>query len=315
MQACRELNGVIPVVQTPLNADGSIDSVGIGRLIDFLVDAGVGGFWTLGTNSEDMNLTFAKRLEAARALTKANRGRRPLVLGSGFFCMDEIFAFMDATRELDFDAYHVMPYHPLLGLDGMEKFYRDIAEYAPKPLWMYTSANWCRAFPPEFFSKLKSCPNIAGIKFSSNRTTDLLYVSGLGEERFQVITAVATQFIIALSIGFAASTTSLAGPLPEPLIQIYELYRAGLHDEALRAQRRLNAFLLRMPKRARAWNFLPAAEEKYILSVRGICKPYVTSYYTPLNETEQVQVLEALREFDYLKPVALDVFSDQDAAR
>jgi dihydrodipicolinate synthase/N-acetylneuraminate lyase len=300
MHACREMKGVIPVVQTPLNEDGSIDQAGQTRLIDFLVDAGVGGFWTLGTNSEDMNLTFAKRLEVARTLTKANRGRLPLVLGSGFYCMDDIFAFMDQTRDLDFDAYHVMPYHPLLGLDGMEKFYRDVANYASKPLWMYTSANWCRAFPPEFYGKLKSHPNIAGVKFSTNRTTDLLAVSGLAEEGFQVITAVAKQFIMSLSIGMAASTTSVAGALPEPLIEIYELYLAGRHKEALAAQRRLNAFLVRMPKRPQAWNFLPAAEEKYILSLRGICKPYVTSYYTPLNAEEQAQVCEALEEFGYL---------------
>src|SRR3990170_5904334 len=103
MKACRELKGVIPVVQTPLNADGSIDHAGQARLIEFLVNVGVGGFWTLGTNSEDMSLTFAKRLEAARTLTKTNRGRLPLVLGSGFFCMDDIRAFMDATRHLEFD--------------------------------------------------------------------------------------------------------------------------------------------------------------------------------------------------------------------
>jgi 4-hydroxy-tetrahydrodipicolinate synthase len=303
MRACRELKGVIPVVQTPLNADGSIDHAGQARLIDFLVDAGVGGFWTLGTNSEDMNLTFAKRLEAAETLTKANRGRLPLVLGSGFFCMDDIRAFMDASRHLEFDAYHVMPYHPLLGLDGMEKFYRDLADYAPKPLWMYTSANWCRSFPPEFYAKLKGHPNIAGVKFSNSRTTDLMTVSGYAEKGFQVITAVAKQFVISLSIGFAASTTSFAGALPEPLIEIYKLYQTGRHDEALAAQRRLNAFFSRMPKRPQAWNFVPAAEEKYILSLRGICQPHVSSYYTPLDEAEQAQVRAALDEFGYLKHV------------
>src|SRR3990170_5155703 len=236
MKACRELKGVIPVVQTPLKADGSIDHAGQARLINFLVDSGVGGFWTLGTNSEDMNLTFAKRLEAAETLTKTNRGRLPLVLGSGFFCIDDIRAFMDATRDLEFDAYHVMPYHPLLGLDGMEKFYRELADYAPKPLWMYTSANWCRAFPPDFYAKLKSHPNIAGVKFSNSRTTDLMTVSGYAEKGFQVITAVAKQFVMSLSIGFAASTTSVAGALPEPLIEIYELYSAGRHAGALAAQ-------------------------------------------------------------------------------
>ena len=177
MQKSRELKGVIPVVQTPVHEDGSIDTEAIGRLIRFLTDAGVGGFWVLGTGSEDMNLTFEKRLAVARAITKANAGKLPLVLGAGFFCMDDILAFMDATKELEFDAYHVMPYHPVMGLDGVEKFYRHIADYAPKPLWMYTSGNWCRYFPPEFVGRLKGHPNIAGIKFSSSRTTDQINVS------------------------------------------------------------------------------------------------------------------------------------------
>jgi dihydrodipicolinate synthase/N-acetylneuraminate lyase len=300
MQACRELKGVIPVVQTPFHSDGSIDQEGLVRLVEFLVDAGVGGLWVLGTNSEDMNLSFAKRLEVARTVTKTNRGRLPLVLGSGFFCMDDILAFMDAARGLEFDAYHVMPYHPLMGLDGIEKFYRDIADHAAKPLWMYTSANWCRPFPPEFYGRLKDHSNIAGVKFSTSRTTDLIEVANLAERDFQVVTAIAKQLLMTLSIGIAGSTSSLAGALPEPLIEIYQLYKAGRHDAALAAQRRLNAFLSRMPKRPRSWNFLPAAEEKYILSLRGICCPYMSSYYTALNEEEQAQVRAALAEFGYL---------------
>jgi 4-hydroxy-tetrahydrodipicolinate synthase len=301
MQACRQLKGVIPVVQTPVHRDGAVDTEGLTRLIEFLNGTGVGGYWALGTGSEDMNLSFEKRLTVARTITKANAGRLPLILGSSFFAMDDILAFMDATKNLEFDAYHVMPYHPLLGLDGMEKFYKDIADRAPKPLWMYTSANWCRAFPPEFFEKLKSHKNIAGVKFSSSRTTDQIKVIGLAEKDFQVITAVASQFIMVLGVGVAASTTSQAGALPEPLLEIYNLYQQGRRDEALVAQRKFNDFQGRMPKRAKAWNFLTGADEKYILSLRGICQPYMTSYYTELNEEEQAQVRKALDEFGYLK--------------
>ena len=300
MMACRQLKGVIPVVQTPIHRDGSIDTEGLKRLIAFLVGKRVGGFWALGTGSEDMNLSFEKRLTVARIITEANAGRLPLILGSGFFAMDDILAFMNATKELNFDAYHVMPYHPLMGLDGMEKFYRDIADRAPKPLWMYTSANWCRAFPPEFIEKLKGHPNIAGVKYSTSRTTDQIKVIGLAERNFQVITAVASQFIMVLSVGVAASTTSQAGALPEPLIEIYNLYQEGKREEALAAQRKFNEFLSRMPKRAKAWNFLTGADEKYILSLRGICQPFMTSYYTELTDDEQAQVRKALQEFGYL---------------
>ncbi len=301
MQNTRQLKGVIPVVQTPVHADGSIDTDAIGRHIRFLTDAGVGGFWVLGTGSEDMNLTFEKRLTVARAITEANAGKLPLVLGAGFFCMEDSLAFMDATKDLEFDAYHVMPYHPVMGLDGVEKFYRDLADYAPKPLWMYTSGNWCRYFPPEFVGRLKGHPNIAGIKFSSSRTTDQLNVIGMAERDFQVITAVASQFVMVLSVGVAGSTTSWAGALPEPLIEIYDLFKSGKQEEAIAAQHRFNSFQSRIPKRAKEWNFLTGAHEKYVLSLRGICKPHMTSYYTELDEQEQAQMRAALEEGGYIQ--------------
>ena len=74
MKASRELRGVIPVVQTPLHEDGSIDVEAQARLINYLVDKGVGDFWALGTGSEDINLSFEKRLTAAKAVAKANAG-------------------------------------------------------------------------------------------------------------------------------------------------------------------------------------------------------------------------------------------------
>ncbi len=299
MQKCRELKGVIPVVQTPVREDGSIDTDALARLTGYLAGKGVGGYWALGTGSEDMNLSFEKRLTVARAITSANAGRLPLLLGASFFAMDDIFAFMDETAELEFDAYHVMPYHPVMGLDGVEKFYRDAADHASKPVWMYTSGNWCRYFPPEFVARLKDHPNIVGMKYSSSRTTDQIKVIGMAEPDFQVITAVATQFVMVLSVGVAASTTSWGGALPEPLLEIYELFRAGKQEEAIAAQHRFNAFMSRMPKRAKEWNFLTGAHEKYILSLRGICKPCMTSYYTELDEAEQAQMRAALEEFGY----------------
>lgn len=300
----RKIKGVVPVVQTPINADGSVDVPAQKKLIEYLIAKDVAGFWCLGTGSEDMNLSFDKRLTAARAVCEANAGRKPLVLGCGFFALDDMMNFIDATRNLEFDSYHLMPYHPLLSLDRMEWMYRHVADYAPKPLWMYTSANWCRAFTPDFVAKLKNHPNIAGIKFSSSNTVDQLKVLGMVEPNFQVITAVANQWYAALAMGSRAGTTSLAGPLPEPLQEIYTLFVSGDHDGALAKQRVLMKFLGMMPKGSKGDNFLTGAEEKYMLSLRGICQPHMTGYYRPLTEAEQAQVRQALEECGYMKYIA-----------
>ncbi len=296
----RPLNGVIPVVQTPINADGSIDEESLRRHVDFLCGLDTGGFWGLGTGGEDMNLTFEKRLQVARVLTEANAGRKPLILGAGFYALEEIFEFMDAVEDLEFDAYHVMPYHPLLSLDRLDWFYRQIADRAPKPLWLYYSSNWSRRVTPAFVGNLRDHPNIAGVKYSIKDTVEQLKVIAFDDPGFQVITAIVGQFFAVLSMGVRASTTSMAGALPEPLIEIYDLFRAGKHEEARQAQLRFNAFCDALPKTLKADNFLGAAEEKYMLSLRGLMKPYTTSYYRDANEAEQAQIRKALEDFHML---------------
>ncbi len=303
---CRLLEGVVPVLETTLTADGAIDEAAQARLVEFLIDAGAAGFWALGTGSEDMNLSFDKRLTAARAVAGANGGRVPLIMGAGFYCLDDILAFIDATADLEFDAYHVMPYHPLLSLGRLDWFYRHIADHAPKPLWLYTSGNWARSITPAFVAGLKDHPNIAGIKFSSSNAPDQIKVIGLAEPGFQVITAVVKQFYACLCMGSAAGTTSIASAVPEAVIEIYELFKAGRHEEALAAQHALIAFLDRWPRTIKQDNFLGAAEEKYILSLRGVCDEYVTSYYRTLDDGEKAAMRAALKDFGKVPGLALD---------
>jgi 4-hydroxy-tetrahydrodipicolinate synthase len=136
--------GVIPVLTTPILKDGQIDTQSLRRLIELLITKEVGGLWVLGTGSEDMNLTFKKRIEVAEIVAETNAGRIPIIVGAGFFAMEDTLTFIKEIQVLDIDAIHVMPYHPLLSLDRMDWYYRHIADNCSKPLWMYTSANWAR---------------------------------------------------------------------------------------------------------------------------------------------------------------------------
>ncbi|MEW5725209.1 MAG: dihydrodipicolinate synthase family protein [Thermodesulfobacteriota bacterium] len=296
----RPIRGVVPVLLTPFTPEEKIDEAALRRLVEFLNTKEIGGLWVLGTGSEDMNLTFAKRLEVARIAAEANRGRTPLVLGAGFFALEDILDFIRETRDLEFDAYHVMPYHPLLSLDRLDWFYRHIADHCPKPLWLYTSANWARPITPEFVAGLKDHPNIAGVKFSTRDTLAQAKVIALAEEGFQVITAVASQFYPCLCLGSQAHTSSLASCLPESMIPIYQSFLKGDHAGALARQRKLNAFLEVMGRNTKKDNFLQAADEKYILHLRGLSEPYVSSYYRPTDEGERERLRRALDDFDLI---------------
>ena len=137
--------------------------------------------------------------------------------------------------------------------------------------------------------------NICGIKFSSSNTVDQLKVINLQSQNFQVITAVANQFFAALSMGSKAGTTSMAGALPEPLTELYEYFVNGEIDTARSCQIKFQSFTSLLPKKSKTDNFLTAAEEKFILSLRGVCERYTTDYYRDLDDRNAVRLNKLLQ--------------------
>ena len=147
---------------------------------------------------------------------------------------------------------------------------------------------------------MKQHPNIAGIKYSNKDAVNVTGVAALADDQFQVITAVASQLYACLCMGSKAHTSSVGSPLPDQLIHVYNLFESGNMKEALGAQHVLNDILKDISTGAKADNFLTAAEEKYILSLRGICKEHTTSYYRELNESEKAKIKKAIEKHNLL---------------
>jgi len=70
-----KITGILPVVVTPMHENGDLDLGGLEKLLQYLMEKEIGGFWVLGTSSEDMNLTFEKRLTVARRTAEPSRSR------------------------------------------------------------------------------------------------------------------------------------------------------------------------------------------------------------------------------------------------
>ena len=282
----RNIRGVVPVLLTPLNELGEVDEPALICLVDYLNEKPIGGFWVLGTGAEDMSLTYEQRLQVARTVSKANAGKSPLILGAGFFSMQESLNFMDDTTSLDIDAYHAMPYHPLLSLKQIEGWYKSLADHASKPLWLYTSGNWARFIPPDFVLMMKNYPNIAGVKYS---TSNAVHTE-------KVMTAVVRTFYASLCLGVKGGTTVEACPFINPILEIYDRFKKGDLQGALLTQRRLNRMLEQMPQEPGKDNFLRVAEGKYILGKKGICQEYMSGYYRTLTDEEKCQIDQVLLE-------------------
>jgi dihydrodipicolinate synthase/N-acetylneuraminate lyase len=286
----KQIAGIVPVLLTPMTREGEVDTTSLGKLVRHLNKKPVGGFWVLGTGGEDMSLSYRQRLEVVKTVVRANEGKTPLIVGTSFFSMRESLDFLDDTAEMKIDAYHAMPYHPLLSLERIEWWYKRLADRASKPLWMYTSANWARFIPPEFVEKLKNYKNIAGVKYSTSNAAHTERVIAMADNNFQVITAVVRTLYVSLCLGVKGATTVEACPFADRIINIYQLFENGDLPGALSAQREFNNFLDQMPTNPGKDNFLKVAEGKYILSKFGICEEYMSGYYRSLTDGEKKEI-------------------------
>lgn len=78
--ALTELRGIVPSLNTPFSADGSIDRASLPRLVDHCVRSGCSGALALAAAGETAHLNAAEWTALAGDLAEASAGRLPLIL-------------------------------------------------------------------------------------------------------------------------------------------------------------------------------------------------------------------------------------------
>ncbi len=294
------LQGVIPVKVVPMHPDGSPDVEGIHRLVDFLVGHGVGGLWVLGSASEDINMSLKERLIVARETAAAARGRIPLIVGSGLTAMGDILGYVEQLADLDLHGLHVLPYDLKMGDARLVRLINTLADQFPFPLWMYHNPKRGRLITDLIIREVKDHPNVGGIKVGGYNLSELTGAMMHRSPDFDVVGAGGGQFFQMLALGAEAHTTSEASVYPERFVDLYRTYKAGRLDDA----REMQFDLIRLSRRIpRTENGEYCAEEKYMLSLRGICGEGVNPTYRTLKDDEKSRLREVLVNagFDWVR--------------
>ncbi|MCB1959389.1 MAG: dihydrodipicolinate synthase family protein [Rhodocyclaceae bacterium] len=287
------LKGIVPVVVVPMHPGGEPDIEGTHRLVNFLVDSGVGGMWVLGSASEDVNMSVKQRLAVARATAEANAGRVPLIVGSGLTSIGDILDYADQLSDLSFHGLHVLPYDVKMGDARLIHLIETLADRLPWPVWMYHNPKRGRAFTDDIIGKVKAHPNVGGIKIGGYNLSELTRTIMHRTEDFDVIGAGGGQLFQMLALGAQAHTTSEASVFPERFIALMAAFEQGRIDEA----REMQFDLIRLSKAIpRTENGEYCAEEKFMLSLRGICGEAVNPLYRTLNDEEKRKIRQLLVE-------------------
>ncbi len=124
---------------TPLNADETLDETSLRKLVDFLVDAGVHGIWSMGTTGEFAGLPEGERARGVAATVEQVNGRVPVIANIGDSSTTLALKHARHAVEAGADALALTPphYYPH-SMDEMLIHFRAVKEAFPSlPLLIY----------------------------------------------------------------------------------------------------------------------------------------------------------------------------------
>ncbi|MFH1302002.1 MAG: dihydrodipicolinate synthase family protein [Planctomycetota bacterium] len=151
----RTIQGVLPVLHTPLLADETIDRESLAREIDWCYELGVDGVCGAMV-SEVLRLTYEERLELTRLMSDLSDGRGAVIASVGAESTKQALAFARHAEEVGCDAVMAIPpVTTALPESALWDYFSALAEQCSLPLIVQDASSYVgRAISIDFYRKL-----------------------------------------------------------------------------------------------------------------------------------------------------------------
>jgi trans-o-hydroxybenzylidenepyruvate hydratase-aldolase len=234
-----DIRGVYVLPPTPCkegadrwDATDSVDYDEFSRMLDFLIQPGVGGIGLFGTTGEGGTLLWEEKLRAAEVAVQVNRQRTQIFAGATALGTREAVRQMRALRDVGVDGALVgLPLWQTPTVENAVQFYADLGEAVPDlPVMLYSNSWFFKtSFPVALWEGLaRRAPTVICSKNAHGFDHYREELAAVGD-RIQMIPG---EFGIFLAYKLAPdsiravwSTQAALGP--EPLVAFMDALRRG----------------------------------------------------------------------------------------
>jgi 4-hydroxy-2-oxoglutarate aldolase len=234
------LGGVLAPIATLFDADGELDLGAYARNIEWYCGTPLDGIVIMGSNGEFASLDTDEKLRLIEAGAQAVNGRKLVLAGTGAESTRNTIRMTRAAAEMGVDyALIVTPhyYRPRYDKAAFVKHYQTVADASPIPIIIYIMTAYTGVdLPSDVVTTASQHPNIAGVKDSAGNAVKFAEMVAGSRDDFAVLAGSANFLYPALCLGAAGGILALADIAPHACAELLQLYRAGDHDGARKAQ-------------------------------------------------------------------------------
>ncbi len=235
----KPLSGILPVAPTPFHDDGSIDTDGMRRVVDCMIDQGVDAICILANYSEQFLLSDEERLVLMRLSLEHVAGRVPVIVTISHFSTGIVTRRARDAEALGASMVMMMPPYHGVGLvpaqQGIYEHFRSVSDAVTIPIMVQDAPLSGVSLPVDLLVRMaRELENVSCFKievpFAADKLAALIEAGGDaiigpfdGEE--------AVTLLADLDAGATGTMTSAM--FPDRIKPIVTEYLAGNRESAL----------------------------------------------------------------------------------
>ncbi len=236
------LHGIFPPIATPFR-DDEIDLGAMRSNVTRWMKTGLAGLVVVGSNGEAPMLDADESFRVACAAREAVPKTKTLIVGAGEESTRSTIAAVRRAADAGADAVLVRTpcyFKNQMTTDLFVRHFTAVADASPVPVLPYNVPGLTGVkLAAEAVAALASHPNIPGVKDSSADLTQIADLVAMTPAGFNVMVGSAPTLYASLCVGAVAGIVAVGCVVPDLVVQLYELTRAGKHAEAVALQRKI----------------------------------------------------------------------------
>jgi len=292
-----KLEGIIPPLPTPFNAEDEFDESLLKGLIDWYLSIGVNGIAVCGSTGEGYALTLDEYLRVCKTAVKYVGGRVPVIAGVIVNSLKQALAYGKSAKDVGVDALMVTPPYYIFtpSEEGLYHYFKTLAEKLEMPLIIYNVVPHIPVRLEVLTRLVSDVKYLVGIKQSRGDISGLADIIKAVGDKISVMSAIDDLLYPSFVLGARGALAAICTVVPDLCLKLYECVRLGNLSNALNIHNRLLTVW-----RAVGQQDMPA-RVKVALKLRGIEAGEPRSPLLPVSKIVEEEIRKALKEAGVLK--------------